>query len=140
MIECIVERELSASFNEVWALVANFGNLDWYETAQRVEVIGEGAGQTRRIHIAGIEATVDEVLDSVDQEAHAIHYRVLKGDLVPFDDYTVTATITDLGNGKTHARWHATYGPGGLSEEDALGLMQGNYSAMLDMIEKTAAA
>jgi hypothetical protein len=140
LIECIVERELSAYFDRVWALVSNFGDLGWYETAERVEVIGEGTGQTRRIHIAGIEATVDEVLDSIDEEAHAIHYRVLKGDLVPFDDYTVTATITDVGNGKTHARWYATYGPGGLSEEDALGLMQGNYTAMLDMIERAATA
>lgn len=140
MIECIVERELDAPFERVWAIVSNFADLSWYGTAERVEALDQGAGLTRRIHIAGIEPTVDEVLDSVDHEGHAVHYHVLQGDLVPFEDYTVTAKVRDLGNGRTHARWHATYGPGGMAEADALALMQDNYAAMLDMLERAAAS
>ena len=93
----------------------------------------------RRIHIPGLEATVEEVLTSIDDEGYSIRYHVKKGDLVPFDDYHATATITDLGDGKSHARWHATYGPGGMPEEDAVSLMQGNYTTMLDMLERAAA-
>ncbi len=138
MVECIAERELAAPFERVWAIVRNFGDLSWYEAAERIEVIGTGPGQIRRIHIAGIDPTVDEVLGSIDEQGHAIHYTVTQGDLVPFEDYSVVASVRDLGDGKCHARWHATYGPGGMSEEDAVGLMQGNYTAMLDMIERAA--
>jgi len=138
MIECIVERELEAPFERVWAIVSDFGNLDWYEIAVRTDVVGEGKGQIRRIHVAGIEPTVEEVLDGIDEQVHEIYYHVLQGDLVPFENYTVTASLRDLGDGRTHARWRATYGPGGMPEADALSLMKANYTTMLEMLERAA--
>ena len=39
MHEIIAEKTLSAPLDRVWALVADFSNLDWYEPAEKVERI-----------------------------------------------------------------------------------------------------
>ena len=58
MIRVKVERELNAPVDKVWALLEDFGNLNWYPGWTDLETIGEGPGMTRRIHMEGMELSL----------------------------------------------------------------------------------
>ena len=65
-----VERELNVPIEELWSLVADFSNLSWYPTAEKVEKIGEGIGEIRRITMPGMPTAIEERLMELDPQQH----------------------------------------------------------------------
>lgn len=127
----------------VWAVVADFANLDWYRGAERVEKVGDGVGQVRRIYMPGMDAPVEEELLAIDHERHSLEYEVLEGEINIMQNYRVVASLADAGNGRTHARWDASFSGvsvEGVSPEDMIGVMRDTYGAMLEAIMLEAVA
>ncbi|MDP4652506.1 MAG: SRPBCC family protein, partial [Haliea sp.] len=77
MINVKVERELNAPVDKVWSLLEDFGNLKWYPGWTKLDVIGEGPGMIRRIHMDGMDS-IDEILESMDPASRSFSYTIPK--------------------------------------------------------------
>lgn len=140
MHNIIAEKTLSAPVETVWALVADFTNLDWYGPAQKVEKIDsdreDRKGEIRRITMPDMPNPVDEVLDSLDHDKHELVYHIPG---TPMANYQVCVSLSAVENNGTHAKWHATFTEitmDGLTPEMMIEMMQNTYSGMLDEIAK----
>ncbi|TXS96524.1 SRPBCC family protein [Parahaliea maris] len=136
-----VEKTLEAPLEQVWAVVADFGNLDWFDGAERVEQVGEGVGQVRRVFMPGAEQPVEEKLLALDSDRHSIEYEVLEGAVNVMQGYRVVASLEDAGEGKTRARWEAGFTGitiEGLEPETMIAAMTDMYGGMLDAIAAEA--
>ena len=49
MVEAKLVRELDFPAQRVWAVLEDFGNMEWAMGPPKVEVLGTGEGMTRRI-------------------------------------------------------------------------------------------
>lgn len=129
-----VEKTFATPIDKVWALVADFANLDWYSPPEKVEKIGTGIGETRRITMPGLPLPIDEILESIDHEAYRLSYRVAENALNPMLGYVVQVTLNDAGDGHTLACWHGNFDAvvEGFNAEDMVKLMHDTYTAMLE--------
>ncbi|PLW84199.1 hypothetical protein CWI75_02305 [Kineobactrum sediminis] len=142
MYEFTVEKTLDAPLDKVWAVVADFANLDWFAGAERVEKIGEGVGQVRRIFMPGSDQPVEEELLVLSPATHQLEYAVLEGPVNIMRDYRVTASLADAGEGRTLAVWQASFAGvtiDGVSPEDMINVMQATYDSMLGAVAVAAA-
>lgn len=99
MVRCTYEQTLPASAKAVWALFSRFGEIDWLPGPERVETSGDGVGMTRFLHIPGLEAPIEETLESLDEEGRRFSYRVKKNPFVPYDRYQATVRVQAAGAG-----------------------------------------
>ena len=76
MVELNVIRKISATLDSVWAVLDDYGNLSWIPGADNVEVIGEGVGMTRRLHMPGLESPIDETLTAKDVANKSFSYTI----------------------------------------------------------------
>ncbi|MBA6413139.1 SRPBCC family protein [Parahaliea sp. F7430] len=136
-----VEKTLAAARQQVWAVVSDFSNLGWFEAAERVEQVGEGVGQIRRIYMPGMDQAVEEKLLAIDEASYSYEYEVLPGAMNVMRDYRVVATLGDAGEGRTQMRLECSFSgvtADGVAPEDMIALMQDTYDAMLDAIAAEA--
>lgn len=143
MMEVIVEKTLNAPIDKIWALCADFGNIDWFQGngisgADKVDVEGEGIGMARMIHMAGFDEPIKEVLTSLDAKNYTYSYDIMPNPLMPFTDYKATGTLTAQADGSTKATWLARFNTETLSEEDANAIMTGTYQSMFLCLEAAA--
>jgi hypothetical protein len=136
-----VQRELQVPIANLWALVANFSDLSWFQAAEKVEQFGAGVGEIRRISMAGMPAPIEEQLLEIDPEQHRIKYRVLESDINIMQDYTVVATLTASGPDRTLADWRGSFSGvnGDVDPQIMIDMMTGTYASMLAEMEKAAA-
>lgn len=99
MIRCSYTQTLDAPADRVWATFSRFGDIDWLPGIERVEVSGDGVGMIRSLYITGLDAPIDETLESVDDADRRFSYRVKKNPFVPYDDYHATVTVEVAGDG-----------------------------------------
>lgn len=143
MMEVTVEKKLEAPIEKIWALCADFGNIDWFKGngvpgADKVDVEGEGIGMARMIHMAGFDEPIKEVLTSLDAKNHTYSYDILPNPLMPFTDYKATGKLTAQADGSTKATWKACFNTDTLSEADARDIMTGTYQSMFLCLEAAA--
>ncbi len=99
MIRCCYTQILDAPADRVWTTFSRFGDIDWLPGIERVEVAGAGVGMTRSLYVTGLDAPIDETLESVDDADRRFSYRVKKNPFVPYDDYQATVTVEAAGVG-----------------------------------------
>ncbi|MGB1907112.1 MAG: SRPBCC family protein, partial [Spongiibacter sp.] len=78
MIEVHVTRQWNIPASQVWALVADFGDISWADGIDRVEVVGEGVGMARHIYM-GDMPPIEEVLTSQNPEEMTFSYDIPRG-------------------------------------------------------------
>ena len=133
MVELTVIRNISASLDAVWAVLDDYGNLSWIPGADNVEVIGEGVGMTRRLHMPGLDSPIDETLTAKDNSAKTFSYTIPKNAVIPFDDYN--ATVSVMGDdGTATVNWYCSFDEGDVPEADAKSMIEGSYTMMLDAL------
>lgn len=133
MVELTVTKTISASADVVWAVLDDYGNLEWVPGADNVEVIGEGVGMTRRLHIPGLDSPIDEILSAKNAAAKTFSYTIPKNAVIPFDDYCANVSVSGGADSAT-VDWHCTFDEGDMSADDAKGMISGSYSMMLDAL------
>lgn len=135
-----VEKELNAPADKLWALIADFSNLRWYPAAEKVEKIGTGIGEIRRITLPGMPSAVEERLLDIDAADYRIVYEVLENDINIMRDYTVVATLVSTGPQSTRASWRGSFSgvSGGVEAGTMIELMTDTYGTMLKALEQAA--
>ncbi|MDY0007299.1 MAG: SRPBCC family protein [Spongiibacteraceae bacterium] len=135
MIEVTVERDLDAPLARVWALLEDFGNLDWFPGWTRIDVIGSGVGMLRRIHMEGMDP-IDEKLESLDPAARTFSYSIPNIPM-PVTDYRADVRVTGTDNG-CRIIWRCQAKPAGIPAADAKAMLEGVYSDMISKLEAAA--
>lgn len=138
MVEVHVARDLDFSAETVWALLEDFGDISWAPGIDRIEVIGEGIGMIRRLHMQGM-APIDEQLAFMEAENMAFGYTIPSGIPMPVTDYSANAKVTPLENGRCHVDWYGRATPAGASEEEAAAMIRGAYDMLLQWVSEELA-
>lgn len=130
------ERDLPFAAASVWAVLEDFGNMAWAPGVKQVEVIGDGVGMTRRLHMDGMDP-IDEVLQSQDPATMSFSYSIPRGIPLPVTDYLASARIEALEGGHCRAHWSCTCTPTdpGIDEAQLEDMLRGTYTLLLDMVE-----
>jgi carbon monoxide dehydrogenase subunit G len=101
-----VVRELDAPADAVWAVVSDFGNVDWAMPGAQVDVIGEGIGMIRRLHTPG--GAVEEKLETCDAETRSFSYSIPGPMPMPVTDFRAWVQLTALDAAHTRVEWNAS--------------------------------
>ena len=96
--------ELSASPDEVWSLIGDFGG-SWHPLTARVSVTGTGIGQLRTIETLDGQ-TIVERLETIDDAKRFFRYTNIAG--MPVSHYTGMLEVKPNGNGCV-VEWRAHY-------------------------------
>ncbi len=133
-IRVAVVRELDAPVDAVWAVVSDFGNVSWAMPGARVDVIGEGVGMIRRMHMPD-GSSVDEVLESRDADARTFSYAIPGQMPMPVADFRGWVELEPIAAGRTRVAWNAsgTALPG-LTGAEGQALFEGLYGNLLDSL------
>ena len=87
--------ELASSADQAWAIVGRF-SLDWHPDIAKVELIGDGIGQLRRLTtVVGHE--VVERLEAIDASNWWYRYALVSG--IAASDYSATLEVKPKGGG-----------------------------------------
>ncbi len=133
MIEVHVTRNFDFPAQRLWDLLADFGNINWAPGIERVELIGEGIGMIRRLHMANIPA-IDEQLTERDAQQRVLAYRIPQGLPMPLEDYSVRAVVSALDDRRCSVHWRGRAVPLGVSQEEASSMLKGTYEMLLQWI------
>lgn len=135
MIVIAVGREITHPIKSVWKVLADFGNMEWAEGCERVEVTGEGNGMIRRIYRQGMKP-VDEILLSLDHAAKTYSYSVPDTQPLPLKDYVANVSVSRLPNGNTQVDWTSTALAGkGVDDDEATRIFEQACVDMLDALQ-----
>ncbi len=120
----------------VWALLEDFGNMQWAPGVKQVELIGTGIGMTRRLHMDGMEP-IDEVLETQDPATMSFSYSIPQGLPLPVTDYVAGARIESTGDDSCRVHWHGSCTPTDpeMSVADLEAMLHSTYNMLLDMVE-----
>jgi len=128
MADVVLERNLAAPADRLWAVLRDFGDVSWIPPAGKVDVDGDGPGMRRHIHGSGGDPVVERLLD-LDDEARTLRYCIEGDSPLPVSSYVGTVTVTD-----ERLRWAVTYEPVGDEAEakTVVELMVGALAAWLE--------
>jgi len=115
------EIELSTAPEQVFAVVGDFGSIDWFPGIESCVVDGDD----RILKMPGLEIT--ERLESRDEEARTITYRIVAG--LPVVNHRATISVSSNGSG-SHVTWEVEIEP-----DDMAALFQSTYQQALDALK-----
>ena len=135
MAEVFFQRDIPFPVERVWAVLEDFGNMEWAPGIARTELIGEGVGMTRRLHMDGMEP-IDEVLESMDPPNRTYSYSIPRGLPLPITDYLATARLEALDRESTRVHWSCQCTPldPGLPASELEAMIHGTYNLLVDMV------
>jgi len=135
MIDVEVEREMERSADEVWALLADFGNLCWVPGIEKVEVEGEGVGMVRHLTVP-VFPPLAERLDFIDHDEKVLEYSIPAVEYISVKNYVARAQVIDRGPGRCLVRFRSRAEAEGATDEEASEKTQTFYGGMLGWIEE----
>ncbi|MDB5981291.1 MAG: XoxI [Pseudomonas sp.] len=124
--------EISATADQVWALMGGFDSLpDWLPFIVKSE-LGEG-GHLRFLETADGNAIVER-LQTFDEQARTYTYSIEEGPF-PVTDYLAKVEVKDLGGQKAQVTWSGSFTPAGISEAEAVQTFDGVYKGGLEALK-----
>lgn len=125
-----VVRAVEGDVDAVWGVVCDSGNMDrvlpGIITSCRLE--GHGPGAVRVCGTAQ-SGSIEETILTVDDEARVFRYRIDAQTMMPIDGYVGCLHVVDLGNGRVHVLWTASFD---LRDIDADGEVSGMLRGMFE--------
>ncbi|MBW2421636.1 MAG: SRPBCC family protein [Deltaproteobacteria bacterium] len=129
MVEYSMEREFAIGADELWAMLADFGDISWIPGLEKVELEGEGIGMVRHVTAPGLPR-LRERMDAIDHETMSLDYSVPEVAYLQVVDYTARAQVTPLGDGHCRVSWSCKSQAAGVDEAQATA----NTAAFYEMI------
>ena len=104
MVEVSVEGELEFNAKEVWAVIADFGNVDWVPGVEKVDLEGEGVGMIRHLSVP-VYPPLHERLDAIDHQQMLLDYSIPAVEYLQVKDYRARAQVFELEGPRCRVRW-----------------------------------
>lgn len=112
-----ITKEVNASADDVWAVLADFADVSWIPVAGQVDIAGEGIGMSRSIHGSGDQPVV-ETLTRLDPERRELGYRINDNPL-PVSRFEALVGIEPGQGPGSVVTWNVDYEPRGSTDADA---------------------
>lgn len=114
---------INAPADAIWQVISDFSAAGQY-LARIIEctVEGDGIGALRTLTSAN-DGTIVERLDTLDAAAQRLSYALLTD--TPFGNLLTTMALRDLGPYQAELIWSARFQPIGISEIEAVDLLEG---------------
>jgi Polyketide cyclase / dehydrase and lipid transport len=124
--------EISATADQVWALMGGFDSLpDWLPFIVKSE-LGEG-GRLRFLETGDGDAIVER-LQTFDDKARTYTYSIEEGPF-PVTDYLAKVEVRDAGGQKAQVTWSGSFTGNGITEAEATAIFDGVYKGGLEALK-----
>ena len=132
MAKVTIIEEFSASAEQTWNLIGGFNALsDWHPAVEQSQL--EADGSIRKVTL-GDGTTIFEKLEHHSEESRECRYSIVESPL-PVVNYLATLKVSALGEG-SQVEWSGQFEPSGVSESEAVGLVEGIYRDGLDNLKE----
>ena len=133
MIEVQTEREYEFGADDVWAVIADFGNVSWIPGIEKVDLEGEGVGMIRHLTVPEYPQ-LHERLDAIDHDEKVLEYSIPAVEYIGVKNYGARAQVIELGPGRCRVLWSCKAEAEGTPEAEARDKVRAFYQAMLGWI------
>lgn len=116
MAHLVITKHIDAAPATVWAIVADFGDVDWIPITGDVEVEGEGVGMRRLIHGGG-STPVAETMTTLNPDRMELGYSIADNPL-PVNRFDAVVSVRPAGDTATTVTWDVDYDPVGTDQRD----------------------
>jgi hypothetical protein len=121
-------KRFEQSADELWSRVGGWGTIhQWHPAVTATEVSQDGSRRTLTLADGGV--IIEKLLE---QGERSYSYRFEESPL-PVKDYSATIRVRPDDGGST-LEWEGTFEPAGVSESEAVELIEGIYQAGLDAL------
>lgn len=130
MLQFSYSENVEASALQTWRAMRDFAAIERAGLAERVEMVGEGVGSCRHLHMAGGKVLVER-LEARDESTMTLTYAMTEPGPMPLDHYVATLQVS----GDEHACqvvFTADYEPRGIAEEKANRMLSNVYRALVN--------
>jgi len=134
LIEVELEREYEFGAGDVWAVIANFGNVSWVPGIEKVDLEGEGVGMIRHLTVP-VYPQLHERLETLDHVDKVLEYSIPAVEYISVKNYGARAQVIDLGPGRCRVLWSCKAEADGAPEAEARDKTRAFYQAMLGWID-----
>lgn len=132
--------EIAAPADKVWAMVGNFHAIhDWLPGIQ--ETVSDGGTEpgTKRELVLGEDASIHEVLDSLDPAQMSLGYSIPDDThdpaVLPVKGYASVISVLDAG-GTSIVTWTGSFfAADGKTDDEVVGIIDGLYKAGLENLK-----
>jgi len=131
---------LSASPDDVWSYIGDFGNVaDWHPAVVSCDMSEDGADRIRTLTL-GDGSRIIERLDAPAGGERSYTYSIVDAGPLPVQDYQSTIDVTGGGD-VTTITWSSEFKAAGAPEADAQAAISGVYTGGFDaLVEKFGSA
>jgi hypothetical protein len=133
MVEVKVECVLEFGAHEVWAIIADFGNVSWVPGIQKVELEGEGVGMVRHLTVP-VFPQLHERLDAIDHEKMMLDYSIPAVAYIHVKDYRARAQVFELEGDRCRVVWSGIAEADGADDEQAIAETEAFYASIITWI------
>lgn len=130
MLTFSYSETVEAGAQETWRAMRDFAAIERAGLAQQVEMIGEGVGSCRRLHMAGGQVLVER-LEARDDAAMTLTYAMTEPGPMPLEHYVATLTVSGSEQASQVA-FSADYEPRGITPEKAERMLGNVYRALVN--------
>jgi carbon monoxide dehydrogenase subunit G len=131
-----VSKDVTASAEAVWTLLADFADVRWIPVISDVEVEGEGPGMSRKIRGSAEADPTVETLLWIRPEQRQISYRI-DGSPLPVNRFEAVVSVTESGVGGCRVAWTVDYEPSA-DDASARESIEAVYGMMADWLAAAA--
>jgi carbon monoxide dehydrogenase subunit G len=130
--EAVVEDSIAAHIDDVWKVVSDFPGVIALMGVP-VESEGEGIGMTRSVAMG--ESKIVERLEALDAATYSTSYSIVSGPF-PLTGYYSTIRLAPSGDRATRITWSGRFEPDGISEAEAVKMIEQVYAGGIKGIQK----
>jgi len=132
------ELALEASAEAVWALIGDFNGWNhWHpaiQTSDLIEGVNNQPGAVRRLGLGG-DATIVERITRYSATDRSCTYIILTS-VLPLSSYESTIRVDSTDDGKARISWKGTFDADGVSDAEAIKVVEGVYEGGFEALQK----
>lgn len=136
MSKVSMSTRINASSDKVWEVLRDFNGLPAIiSVIKKSTMEGSGTGALRTLSFEGGGPPVVEKLEKIDDQAKTLSYSIVTSPL-PVSEYFATVETMEMDQRQCEVRWYSTFEPKGVSEAEAVKVVEGVYTAAFEGLKK----
>jgi len=126
-----LSMKLDAQPEEVWAMIGNFGDMNWHPAVAKTEAGADWYGVGRKLTLKD----GGEIIEYMEEEGEMSYSYSIRSSPLPVKNYTATLKVMADGDGAV-VEWSSNFEPDGATSEEAEAAVSAIYKAGFDAIQE----